>query len=701
MRFVPATTAVRTVSRLSFAIVAMTGAVAIALPAVGAGAVPSTVSQSVSFTANGPAMQQWTVPPGVTSVQFDVVGASSVGPGGAAAEVKGSLAVNPGSVLDLWMGLQGQAPLAATPAVGGLGGWGGRQGARKGGNGGDGLYNGGTSGWGGGGATEINLHDGVMNAGVVIVAGGGGGAGYKATSGCGSAGAGGCGALASGGGVDGSSGSGSSGSSGAGGSGGTAALGDASGVGQQGDGSQTRAAIIAGYYSGAGGGGGGNRGGLGGISGNSIGFTPLSGGGGAGGSSGPPGASYSSAAPYVGPGKISFVFDVPASATRFVPLSPSRLLDTRDLADITAGVPVAVSGGIDLQVTGRGGVPVTNVWAVVLNVTVAEATGPGFVTVWPSTQLRPIASNLNVTAAGQNIANLVTVAVGVGGKVSLYAQGGGHFVVDVEGYYEPVVNSASTAAGRFTALAPNRILDTRSSNGVPGETVIPPNSSIDVVVAGRGGVPASGVSAVVLNVTAAEATAAGFVTVWPSGQTRPKASTLNVTFAGQNIPNLVIVPLGANGKVSFYTQAGTHLLADVAGWFGDATQPSSRSGLFVPLSPGRVLDTRVPVGVPTTTPVAPNASINVTIAGSGGAPTTGMSAAVLNVTAAVATAPGFVTVWPADQPKPTASNLNVTAAGQNIPNLVEVGVSAAGVVSLYSQGGTHLLADIAGYYITG
>jgi len=66
-----------------------------------------------------------------------------------------------------------------------------------------------------------------------------------------------------------------------------------------------------------------------------------------------------------------------------------------------------------------------------------------------------------------------------------------------------------------------------------------------------------------------------------------------------------------------------------------------------------------------------------------------------------ATAPGYVTVWPSGATRPTASNLNVTATGQNIPNLVSVTLSPAGAVSLYSQSGSHLIADLAGYYVSG
>ena len=106
-----------------------------------------------------------------------------------------------------------------------------------------------------------------------------------------------------------------------------------------------------------------------------------------------------------------------------------------------------------------------------------------------------------------------------------------------------------------------------------------------------------------------------------------------------------------------------------------------------------------PAGITTTTPVPADPAIVLAIAGHGGAPATGFAAVVLNVTAAESTAPGFVTVWPSDKIRPTASSLNVTAAGQNIPNLVSVSISATGTVSLYTQSGTHLVADIAGYYI--
>ncbi len=88
-----------------------------------------------------------------------------------------------------------------------------------------------------------------------------------------------------------------------------------------------------------------------------------------------------------------------------------------------------------------------------------------------------------------------------------------------------------------------------------------------MTVTGLGGVPATGVTAVVLNVTAVSPSAGTYVTAWPTGETRPPASNLNVP-PGDVRPNLVIVKVGAGGKVSFYNDAGTtDLIADVAGYY--------------------------------------------------------------------------------------------------------------------------------------
>src|SRR5262249_10900091 len=140
---------------------------------------------------------------------------------------------------------------------------------------------------------------------------------------------------------------------------------------------------------------------------------------------------------------------------------------------VAAPGAVAAQGSVELQVTGRGGVPSSGVGAVVLNVTVTQPTWEGYITAYPTGSARPSASNVNF-ASGQTIPNLVTVKVGTGGKVTLFnGQVPGsvpmspntvHLVADVAGYY---LDGPATVPGAYTPLVPARILDTRTGNGAP------------------------------------------------------------------------------------------------------------------------------------------------------------------------------------------------------------------------------------------
>jgi hypothetical protein len=214
-------------------------------------------------------------------------------------------------------------------------------------------------------------------------------------------------------------------------------------------------------------------------------------------------------------------------------------------------------------VAGAGGVPATGARAVVLNMTVDRASGPeSFLTVWPSGAARPVASNLNFTS-GPATTNLVVAQLGPDGKVNIYNNMGTTDVIaDVAGWF--AAPAAPAPGSSYFGLSPARVLDTRTGAG----TRLGAGGTIDLTVAGAGGVPATGVSAVVLNVTVTEPTAAdSFLTLFPSGTARPLASNLNFV-AGETVPNLVVVRV-QNGRVSIYNNLGaTHVVADVQGWFG-------------------------------------------------------------------------------------------------------------------------------------
>ena len=237
----------------------------------------------------------------------------------------------------------------------------------------------------------------------------------------------------------------------------------------------------------------------------------------------------------------------------------------------------------------------------------------------------------------------------------------------------------------FAVVSPDRLLDTRLKTQA-GYSGAKPDAgqTVTLQVTGRAGVPTSGVTAVAMNVTITEATAPGFVTVWPGGE-RPTTSNLNVEYSGQTVPNLVIVPVGPDGKIRLFTQSGGHLIADIAAWFGPASPLTTQS-------PRRILDTRPDTAIAYTgTKPGVGQTVVLPIPASTAPPG---SMVVMNVTATEATGAGFVTVW-GDGNRPNASNLNIERAGQTIPNLVITPVGVDGNVRLFTQRGTHLIADLA------
>jgi alpha-tubulin suppressor-like RCC1 family protein len=259
--------------------------------------------------------------------------------------------------------------------------------------------------------------------------------------------------------------------------------------------------------------------------------------------------------------------------------------------------------------------------------------------------------------------------------------------------------AAGTTQGGFTSLAPFRLLDTRSGVGAPIAPVAP-GGTVKLQVDGQGGVPASGVAAVVLNVTVAAPTSSGYVTVYGDGTTPPTASNLNYV-AGQVVPNLVVAPVGANGQVDLFngSPGTTGLIADICGYF--LSGAPALPGAFGSLAPSRLLDTRIGLGAPTGA-IAAGGTVALQVTGRGSVPASGVAAVVLNVTVAAPTSSGYVTVYRDGTTRPTASNLNYLA-GQVVPNLVIAQVGAGGKVDLYngSPGTTQLVADVAGYFLSG
>ncbi|MGW7441583.1 hypothetical protein [Streptomyces sp. NPDC054849] len=380
----------------------------------------------------------------------------------------------------------------------------------------------------------------------------------------------------------------------------------------------------------------------------------------------------------------AYTVTAPTTATesRFVPHGPSRFLDTRDGTGATKQ-RVGPGGVVTLQVAGVKGIPADGVTAVVMNVTAVQPTEAGHVMVYPNGQPTPKVSNLNF-APGQIVPNLVTVPV-VNGKVDLRNNAGSvDLIADVTGYY----TDRAGAGSALNPVTPSRFLDTRDGTGAKKERV-GPGGIVTLQVAGVKGIPADGVTAVVMNVTAVHPTEAGHVTVYPNGQAAPGVSNLNFT-PGQIVPNLVTVPV-VNGKVDLRNNSGSvDLIADVTGYY------SPTGSAFSAGAPVRLLDTRDGTGARAGA-VGGGSIVSLQVAGVEGVPLTGVTAVVLNVTVTNPSQAGHLVVHPHGTGRPNVSNLNYTA-GQTVSNLVVVPVVDGRVTFFNNSGAVDVIADLNGYF---
>ncbi len=254
-------------------------------------------------------------------------------------------------------------------------------------------------------------------------------------------------------------------------------------------------------------------------------------------------------------------------------------------------------------------------------------------------------------------------------------------------------------ASLFHPVTPVRVLDSRPATKVGSfSTPWVGGTSRDVAIGGVSGIPAN-VDAVVLNVTVTNTTGSSFLTLWPTGQTRPTASSLNWT-PGRTIPNAVTVRVGTGGKVSVFNNwrqrrcrhRRGRLLRPGGGPGGDG---------FTSQAPARIVDSRPATKVGDfASPWTAGMARDVVVGDRGGVPADA-DAVVLNVTVTNTTGSSFLTLWPSGQTPPTASNLNWTP-GLTIPNAVTVKLGAAGKVSVYNlTGDVDVVIDVAGYYTGG
>lgn len=372
---------------------------------------------------------------------------------------------------------------------------------------------------------------------------------------------------------------------------------------------------------------------------------------------------------------------VEPGASFFESIAPERLCDTRARPNLPAGYGYVRLDDRTIRVTvaGNKGVPADGVAAVLTVTGVSYGTG-NWLSVYPAGTGFPGTSNVNFTPFDSAVANLVTVKLGEGGAVDILSENHADVIVDVAGVYRPT--AVPVAAGRFQAVESVRALDTRSG-GMPGAGAV-------VNVNLNGIVPADAI-AVVANVTAVDAAAAGYVSAFPLGSPIPDTSNLNLG-AGETRAVGVITKLGTVSAVrgfSLYTYQAAHLLVDVAGYITGPSSGVSDSGLFVPITPVRLLDTRLDkqrLWNGWTRAFQVPAPIN-----------SRAQAIVMNLTATRTGGWGYFTLYAAQTIRGNVSNLNVNGPDQTIANHAICRLSTQGI-ACYSYDSAHIICDITGWY---
>ncbi len=345
-------------------------------------------------------------------------------------------------------------------------------------------------------------------------------------------------------------------------------------------------------------------------------------------------ATYSGDTNYSGSsGTLSQLVNPIPSPLQFVAVTPCRLVDTRPpngsgpiLGGTFQNFPIPQEGGCNIP---------TSAVAYSLNVSVVPQHSLGYLTIWPAGEGRPVVATLN-SLDGRIKANAAIVPAGANGAVSIYVTDTTNVILDINGYFAPV--SGSTLA--FYPLPPCRVADTRSSSYpqglgppfLPGHT----ERQFPILNATSCNIPSSA-EAYSLNFSVVPHGGLGYLTVWPTGQTRPLVSTLN-DVPGTIIANAALVPAGASGKVSVYPSNDTDLIIDINGYFA----PAGTGGLSLyAVAPCRVIDTRQ-IGPPFSGTLTP--PVNVT--GSFCGPPSTAKAYVFNATVVPSGALGYLTLWP-------------------------------------------------------
>ena len=349
----------------------------------------------------------------------------------------------------------------------------------------------------------------------------------------------------------------------------------------------------------------------------------------------------------------------PASSvtpSTYQPASPQRLLDTR--LDVgLRGQPV--DAGRQVRIALGGKVP-ANTTAVAVGITATGTSADGYVTVWPCAGRAPDVSMLNTRAGFDRAAQAVVAATTV---LCVRSSTATHLLVDLQGSF-----TADTTGSRLRPIIPRRVVDTRAGGRAKQVAFTAP----------------SGATAVAITVTATGVASPGFLSAHPCSSRGGATSLANVT-AGDTVAGTAFVPTGSDGRVCVTSTADTDLIVDLTGSFHRGS-----SGLrFVPVTPARLLDTRVGTGG-WQGRHGRNQSLDVVAAPTGAQAVTGTLTQITPAT------DGHVSATPCQQPGDTSS-VN-TARGGVMAVSITVGVSSQRRLCVTASTPGYTAFDLTGYW---
>jgi hypothetical protein len=388
-----------------------------------------------------------------------------------------------------------------------------------------------------------------------------------------------------------------------------------------------------------------------------------------------------------------------SAAGQYFPITPVKILDTRDGTGGVAVTPLAAGATVDVLVTG-GDIPDQEVSDVYMMINAINPSTSGCLDDYDTDLGDPGICAVSFDA-GNNASDSDIVSVGTNGTVSITNTSAGTVDVSatVMGYYQD--GTMPTAGDTYVGLPVAAIADTRSGLGAP-DAQIPAGGSLNVQVAGQGGIPA-GADGAAVYIGAANASAAGFVSAYPTGGAVSTLSALSYV-SGETVHNLYFGALSPTGQLTLVNNgsAPVDLTVSSQGYLADPTATTAGS-TYADVAETKVVDTRFGTGVPLAQ-VPSQGSITFDATGMAGIPSSGVSAVAETVRALSAQNNGFLSIYPAGTPDPQLPGVNFTANGNQDNDLStslvsDVGTGGQETITNHSAGPVDVVVAVRGYYV--